>query len=70
MDLEDRIDIWDAVAKQAASPLDFIRLDFLHISQLTFQKTPFFLSPPPTLHTQTQAELQKKVCSWSDREPF
>lgn len=60
MDLEDRIDIWDAVAKQAASPLDFIRLDFLHISQLTFQKTPFFLPPPPNTARPDTSRTSKK----------
>lgn len=75
MDLEDRIDIWHVVAKEVAPPRPppastLKRLDFLHISQLTFQKT---ASPPssPTLRAQTQVakELQKR-CAAGLKENF
>lgn len=70
MDLEDRIDIWHVVAKQDF-PLNYMRLDFVHISQLTFQKTPFFLPPNNTARSDTSCHgTSKKVCSWSEGEPF
>lgn len=63
MDLEHKTDISDAVAKQVASPLDFIKLEFVHISQLTFQKHSLSFSPPQdcTLRHKLPRNFKKGV---------
>lgn len=61
--------VWDVFAKKEAPPpphFHFKRLDFLHISYLTFQKSAF---SPQHVSCQVQ-KTSKKVCSWSEGKPF